>query len=477
MKSIRKTFGIGFTAILLLSTTYAFAQHSTQRSQLDSSWIVVYDIPATQQVKVRTDVPYLRGAGGTLTVDIYTPPDLKTGERRPAVVFINGIGDDGPNKLKNWGIYKSWPRLVAAHGMVGVSMEADGARIQDCLRGVFDFLIKQGVEYGIDGSRLSLYAASANVRATSQYLASAVVAKEIRAAVLYYGQPTSDTLRANLPVLFIVAESDVRGMGQPLLALWQRVVEAKAPWFLLFAKGLPHGFDAFSDNDDARRIIQQTISFWRSHLESVPQPSWPPSIAREITGATYWGDQQKVVDLLTNWTKENPSDISAYIKYGTALTQLRRWDEAAAALEKALSLGSTSGNIFFNLSKIRYNQGQSEQGGQFLSRAINAGIPAGYAYSQIGSLLLGKGLNEDAVKHYEKAFEAGDIFSGMRGPTCYNLACGYTRLGKKDKAFEALTNAISEGFGSRRTYETDEDLAPLRSDARFQEILSRLPNQ
>ena len=57
----------------------------------------------------------------------------------------------------------------------------------------------------------------------------------------------------------------------------------------------------------------------------------------------------------------------------------------------------------------------------------------------------------------------------------YNLACGYAKLGQKDKALDALTSAVAEGFTQRQTYETDEDLAPLRADGRFQELLNRLP--
>jgi hypothetical protein len=55
------------------------------------------------------------------------------------------------------------------------------------------------------------------------------------------------------------------------------------------------------------------------------------------------------------------------------------------------------------------------------------------------------------------------------------LDCGYTRLGQKDKAFEALAGAVAEGFTERSAYETGEDLAPLRAEPRFQELLGRLP--
>ena len=38
-----------------------------------------------------------------------------------------------------------------------------------------------------------------------------------------------------------------------------------------------------------------------------------------------------------------------------------------------------------------------------------------------------------------------------------------------------LNKAVDEGFSNRRTIETDTDLAPIRADASFQELLKRLP--
>jgi pentatricopeptide repeat protein len=55
------------------------------------------------------------------------------------------------------------------------------------------------------------------------------------------------------------------------------------------------------------------------------------------------------------------------------------------------------------------------------------------------------------------------------------MACAYVRLKNHDKAFELLGKAIDEGYVNRRSFETDNDLDPLRSDARFQTLLGRLP--
>ena len=476
----RKSVFTGFFVVVVLFTTTTWAQNSATQPPPSplrpTQWGVVYDVPATRLVKVRTDIPYLRDARSTLTVDIYSPPDIKAGEKRPAVVFINAVGDRGDNKVKNWEIYKSWPRLVAAHGLIGVSMDADGTRIQESVRGVFDFLTKQGGEFGIDGTRLGLYAASANVTGTTQYLASDTAAKGIRAAALYYGGVPTGNLRTDLPVLFIVAEGDAPRMGQPLMALWQRVVETRAPWTLLFASNLPHAFDAFSDNDASRRILQQSIAFWKSHLEPVPQPTWQPSAARAVIEATYGSNTQRTADLLANWIKSNPTDTVALAQYGRALVQLRRFDDATAAYEKALSLGDHDPGIYSGLGQIKFGQRQFEQAIPLLTRAIEAGLRNSLLYGQLASSQLHIGRNEEAIKSYEKAFEAGiPPGANTRGVAYYNLACGYARLGQKAKALDALASAVTEGFTDRNTYEKDEDLNSLRSEPKFQEILARLP--
>jgi TolB-like protein/Tfp pilus assembly protein PilF len=58
--------------------------------------------------------------------------------------------------------------------------------------------------------------------------------------------------------------------------------------------------------------------------------------------------------------------------------------------------------------------------------------------------------------------------------TLYNAACAYCLAGERDRAFDALDRAVATGRGFRTWIERDPDLAPLRGDPRFQEILGRL---
>ncbi len=468
--------GIILFVLIFTFSLSAFAQNNPQQtSPLDGRlYGVVYDIPATKGVKVKTDVPY----SGNLTIDVYSPPNAKPNDTFPAVIFLNAIGDAPGNRVKNWGIYKSFPRLVAAHGMVGISMDMDGTRIQESLRALFDFIEKDGARHGIDASRLGVYAASANVTQSLVYLMGDGAAKGIRAAALFYGgAPAAETrLRKDLPVLFILAEGDLQGLGQTTANLWQRVSEARAPWTLQFASNLPHAFDAFSDNDESRRVIQQALAFWKSNLEPVPQPIEKPSAAREVIAALYANNPQKSAELLTKWVAENPRDSLAYQQLGRVLSQVQRYDEANAAYEKALELGGTDAGIYVGLGQIRLGQKRYDEAVNYLTKATEGGARNSFIYGQLALAQMSVNRNEDALKTYEKAFEMGiPAGANTRGLAYFNMACAYVRLKRNEKAFEMLNKAIDEGFVNRQTFETDTDLAPLRNDARFQTLLSRLP--
>ena len=468
-------------AVILLSALEARAQDPAvpaARSPLDArQWGVVYDLPATKKVKVRENIVYLGDGKDALTIDLYAPPTARPAEKLPAVVFVNGIGDRPGNPLKRWEIYRTWPRLVAAHGMMGVSMESDANRVPECLRGVFDFLSKRGAEYGVDGARLGLYAASANVGGAYQYLIGDSAAPGIRAAALFYGGVPAGRIRPDLPVLFIFPQGDLASAGTLLPGLWARVIDAKAPWSLIFASNLPHAFDAVSDNDEARRVIQQSIAFWKSHLEPVPQPAWRPSPERAIVAATFANDPQKLADRIAPWIQAHPEDSLAFTLYGRALASLHRTDEAAAAHEKALALGANEPGVFVGMGMSRLAQKQYRQAAEWLTRAIEAGAGNSQVYGQLGMAQLLEGRDEEGVKSYEKAFELGiPPGAGTRGVAYFNLACGYVRLGRKDEALSAMAHAVAEGFGNRKAYETDADLATLAGEPRFREILAALPD-
>lgn len=458
-----------------LSAVLCLGQSPSELSP--THWGVVLDSPAMKDVTLKKDVTYLKDERSTLAADIYLPPGMKAGETRPAVIFLNAIGDGPAGRVKEWEIYSSWPRLVAAHGMVGISMDADGGRIQDSLGGLFAFLEREGSRHGIDASRLGVYAASANTTQSIIYLMSDRASKGIRAAALYYGAtPSPETpFRRDLPVLYILAEGDLHGgFGQQSANLWQRVSEARAPWTLVFAADLLHAFDAFQDNDTSRRVVMQTLDFWKTHLQPVPQPSWQKSPAREIVAQTYGSDFQKTADLLAAYIADHPNDAQAHVMRGRALGSLRKVEEAAVAYEAAQRIAPDHPGIPAGLGQVRFAQRRYAEAIPLLTKAIENGFRNSLVYGQLAFSQLSLNRNEEAIRTYEKAFDAGiPPGANTRGLAYYNMACAYARLKNTDKAFEMLGKAVDEGFANRDAMRTDADLEGLRTDPRFAAILER----
>lgn len=457
------------TALFVL---LALAQASSSSLRPDD-YGVVLDAPDTARVRVQKNLSYGRPGARELALDLYLPPEASP-RPRPGIVFLNAIGDALPDRVKEWGIYSSWPRLVAAHGFAGIAMDCDGEHVQESLAALFGFLAREGARLGVDPDRLGVYAASANCGASARYLMDASCAPGIRAAAFFYGWPEPAELRRDLPVLCIVAESDAQRSAEFYGALWTRVLAARAPWTLQYASGLPHAFDAFSDNDASRRILLQALAFWRSHLEPVPQPSWAPSEGRAVVEATYWGDEQRTRAVLGRWIEAHPDDPAGYAMRGMTLARSGARD-AKADLEKALALGCDEPGVKGCLGQFLANEGQHARAVELLQAARVGGSLNSQMLGALGHSLLILGRNSEAVEAYEAALTAGiPPGASTLGLAHFNLACGYARLGRRDEALTSVERAIEQRFGTRSAYERDADLAPLREEERFLMALDRL---
>lgn len=429
---------------------------------------VVLQHPEMNKVVVKANIPYLSDSKGTLKLDIYVPPGSKQTDRLPAIIFLNAIGDGNPQmKVKDWAIYQSWPQLIAANGYVGISMECDGSRIIESIKGVFSFIEKEGAAYNIDVSRLGVYAASANVTQSVNYLMSAEAFPGIKAAVFYYGRQVAGPFRKDLPVLFVIAEGDVRG---GYTTFWNEVLKNNAPWRLHMASGLIHGFDSNTDNDNARMVIKETISFWKNHLDVIPQHTWPNSVGRETLAALGSGETEKAVTLLKGWLKDHPDDARALTLYGSSLTKLKQYDEAERSLKKSLSIDPTDTHTKTDLVVVLYAKGRNEEAEKYVAEAASAGKLNGNSYASIGFSLYVVNKHKEGVKYFEKAIDMGT----GRSFDYYNLGCGYAILGQKEKAFVALEKAVSMGYKSKDQYVNDPDLNSLHSDKRYEQLVAKL---
>src|SRR5213075_2403907 len=72
-----------------------------------------------------------------------------------------------------------------------------------------------------------------------------------------------------------------------------------------------------------------------------------------------------------------------------------------------------------------------------------------------------------AGEMYERAANAGC----NQGMAWYNAACCYALGGHRNRAVGAMHQALEEGFTNTSVYESDDDLATVHSDRRFQMLL------
>jgi dienelactone hydrolase len=259
---------------------------------------LAYAVPGMSDVIVRRGEVYRQTGSIRLTIDLYTPPGTAPNGRRPVVIFVFGypdpIAENLPgvkSKLKDFGPYVSWARLVAAAGMIGVTYET--LTPDSDLEAVVAHLERQANTLNLDPARMALWSCSGNAPTAMAYAMQERRAP-LKAAVFYYGfMPTPDDLlheeissvctprgcyvpprgavprlRSDLPLLVVRAGRDeVPFVNASIDHFIDMAKAARVPLIYVdFAAGM-HGFD-FKKEENARsaEIIAQTLGFLAQNL-------------------------------------------------------------------------------------------------------------------------------------------------------------------------------------------------------------------
>lgn len=293
-------------AALLLILKLTSLDMAQQDSKLeDPPWIkevapqrILYAVPGMEKIRAQKDITYKRVADSELKMDVYNPPNLERGARRPVIVFIHG-GALPPNlrtKPKEWGAYISYGQLAAASGFVGITFNHrfygwDMKALVDARSDVADAIayIRSNAErFGIDKDRICLWALSAG----SLFLDPAIsdASSFIRCAVFYYAVMELEPLRKErpaitdevtkefspiyrlegagktfVPIFIARAGRDDPGLNVAVDNFIQKAMSKKATLdFSNHAEG-QHGFDVLDDNERTREIIRRTLEFIKAH--------------------------------------------------------------------------------------------------------------------------------------------------------------------------------------------------------------------
>jgi hypothetical protein len=256
---------------------------------------VLYELPGMERVAVRRDVEYGAGDAGPLTLDVYAPPDVPSGERRPAVVFVLGYVDRGAEgmlgcKFKEMESFLSWARLVAASGMVAV-LYTNGTDPAADARSVLRHVRENAASLGVDESRIGLWACSGHVPTALSVLieephgslgcaalcygytldldGSTVVAEAAR--TWRFANPAAGKTVEDLPAttaLFLAraGQDQTPHLNAALDRFLAHVVARNlSVSFVNHATG-PHAFDILDDGEATREVIRQVLGFLRFQL-------------------------------------------------------------------------------------------------------------------------------------------------------------------------------------------------------------------
>ncbi|SRR6266496_5755511 len=256
---------------------------------------VVYKVPGMDKVTVVHNLKYTRTDDPNVLMDVYLPPDAAPVEKRPAVIFIHG-GVKTQYTPKDWGIYTTWGRLIAAFGFVGVTfthrLEYPNKSLENAaqdVRAALDYIRTNADKYNVDKDRICLIAYSAGGPLLS--LAMRDDTPFVRCLIGFYAfmdiqqsdyrtTETTETVKAfspitylekdasKIPPLFIAraGRDEVPTMDDSIDRFVKEALVRNITFnFANHPQGV-HGFDNQNDDDRSREIIRSAIAFMQFHL-------------------------------------------------------------------------------------------------------------------------------------------------------------------------------------------------------------------
>jgi acetyl esterase/lipase len=257
---------------------------------------VVYRLPGMDSLVVRSNLKYSDVDNPYLLMDVYTPQDLSKDDLRPVVICIPG-GAGAHYRPKDWGIFQSWGRLLAAAGFVGVTFThrlgypkpflSDAAAD---LSNAIAYVRASAGSWNADSDRICLVAWSGG----GPLLAPALREQPsfVRCLVAFYAyldcrqspshaeHESPETLSAFSPItclpedassmmpIFIAraGQDEIPTMSDSIDRFLAAAVAANAPITFMNHPFGEHGFDNQNDDERSREIIRSAIAFMYSHL-------------------------------------------------------------------------------------------------------------------------------------------------------------------------------------------------------------------
>jgi TolB-like protein/Flp pilus assembly protein TadD len=202
-----------------------------------------------------------------------------------------------------------------------------------------------------------------------------------------------------------------------------------------------------------------------------------------------------------------PDSSDAHAARGFVLFQQQEVEAAEESFNRAMQLDPMQFESRYFLGRIRFQQGRHEEAAKLFDEAMEAreDYQAAFFGAQAREAM---GSTADADEHYRTALEVAERHMDLNpddpraatmravslcrlgrleegkewaeralviDPTDagvrYNVACLFALENEPDRAIDCLEEAIASGFGNREWIRQDPDLAALRGNSRFQEMV------
>lgn len=255
---------------------------------------VVYLLPGMDDAVVHANLKYTDVDNPFLLMDIYTPSNLSKDERRPVVICIHG-GGVAQYRPKDFGIFRSWGRLLAAAGFVGVTFthrlgypKPMFEEAADDVRHAIEYVRAHADKFSADRDRICLTAWSGG----GPLLSLAVREKPpyVRGLVAFYAfldcqqvqafieHETPETLKLFSPITYLqgdttsripmfvarAGQDEIPAMNDSIDRFVAAAIAANAPVTFMNHPTGEHGFDNQNDDERSREIICAALAFVRA---------------------------------------------------------------------------------------------------------------------------------------------------------------------------------------------------------------------
>jgi len=261
---------------------------------------VVYRIPGMDMVKIVPNLKYTGANDPNLLMDVYSPPNLKKNDRRPAVIFVHG-GAGSETTPKDWGVYASWGRLIGASDLIGITfthrLSSRKPSLEDAgsdLAAAIAYIRTNAESLNIDKDRLCIAAYSAGgalvapaLRDRPAYVRCMVnfyAFMDIRqSGNLFTVNESKEVLQKFSPINYLESDpgkiapifiaragrDDVPTINDSIDRFTREAISRNVSLTVTNHPNGIHGFDNQNDDDRSREIIQSAIAFMKLHLTRI----------------------------------------------------------------------------------------------------------------------------------------------------------------------------------------------------------------